>query len=217
MLRIYITGCARSGTTLMQRLFTAFDGVHVVSGEHDIQAFRQAATDADVLVIKRAYNEALSNTSDTVYSGNELKMLAEKKPEIKILNMVRDGRDVIVGGYVSPKRWVHSIEHMIAPAWFKFVDKVVRYEDLVTKMDSIQAEIADYYKLKILHKWSEYPDFVPEKFFKTHDPTWNYKRRPVDAGQIGKNYDLYKQVCSEELLKRFDKCLEVLKYTQEDK
>lgn len=53
--RIYITGCARSGTTLLQRLFYAFEGVEIIDGEIDIDSFINRTSDK-VLVGKRTIN-----------------------------------------------------------------------------------------------------------------------------------------------------------------
>ena len=51
--RIFITGCAKTGTTLLRRCFWAFSGVDVLIDEISLPAFCLKKTDAPVLVGKR--------------------------------------------------------------------------------------------------------------------------------------------------------------------
>jgi len=63
--KIYITGCARSGTTLLARLFHAFDNCQIMSEECSLEDFAKidmSDQDCDFLVGKRTEQSIFSNT-----------------------------------------------------------------------------------------------------------------------------------------------------------
>lgn len=51
-LKIFVTGCARSGTTLLQRLFFSFDNIEIIPKEIKLENFCAYKSDK-ILVGKR--------------------------------------------------------------------------------------------------------------------------------------------------------------------
>lgn len=208
---IYISGCAHSGTTLLLRLFSAFEGVEVIPGEHDIEVVLGIEQILGrTTVIKRSWNDDFAGRRITQWwhtdKGKAL------RDEIRPLVIVRDGKDVIIGGHVSPLKWVVSIEHLLM--FNDQVDITIRYEDLVSNPDEIQDLVADHYGLSIKHRWSKYPNFVPKGLLIQRHSQQNYLPRPIDTNKIGKNSTIYKQLCDEELLNRFECCLRRCGYAE---
>lgn len=133
-----------------------------------------------------------------------------KKRGIKIVNMVRDGRDVVLSTVsskqrsITPRRWIHSMRHR--DMFPKLITVEVRYEDLVTRPDAEQRRVADALGLKAIHAWSEYPEFVPGWEFKMRgssiDPGGRYVARPLSGNRVGKNLEAYKAMTGEGMLRR---------------
>ncbi len=52
--RIYLMGCGRSGTWLLTAAFSTFAYVEIMAKESGVEIFGTVATDAKVLLVKRA-------------------------------------------------------------------------------------------------------------------------------------------------------------------
>lgn len=207
--KIFITGCAKSGTTLLLRLFYSFKDVEVVHVE--IPLFRLIDMNSkNTLVAKRDAQTIFSN-SLSVHTIEIQKTLIEDN-NIKIINIVRDGRDVVESdrGYVPAQRWIDSLTQT-----FEHMDNIllnVKYEQLVSTPDIVQGWIRDLTGLRPECKFSAYPDFVPSKAFLSK--TNHNKPRPIEVGRIGKDLGLYKRLCSEEQLEDFESFLKKLSYIE---
>lgn len=158
-MRIFIAGCARSGTTLMQRLMGCFHGVYVEPGEHPLERLYEIKTELEHVVVKRnskGHSELLSIREGT-----------------GLIYMVRHPYDCMTsyhprtrdrGYHVTPERWFTEFE-----AWLAFRASVqrrrrdvgvvvVRYEDLVVDPDQTQRAIADHFGLERRVRFSEAED-----------------------------------------------------------
>lgn len=205
-MKIFITGCAKSGTTLLRRLFFAYEGANVIPGEVSLYDFLAKSNDGDFLVGKRSYGDIFSGS---LVDGNLLKAvsLLLNNPQIKVVNIFRDGRDVVESG-IKPNRWIQSIRQMLNYQGLLAVN--VRYEDLVKDPDSVQKIIADRIRLDAESPFSEYP-----KFFKGDEVAGHEKYRPrkITTERIGKDLDLYKQrVTSDSERRTFENLLGTLGY-----
>lgn len=182
-MRIWITGCARSGTTLLRRLFYAFEGVEIINREISLEGLIAYEKDADVLVGKRNKWSLLSYDLERGAEDRALDLVAEYN--VQIVNILRDGRDVIeTQTDATPERWVASMD-----AYCRLRDYValtVFYEQLVTQPDAVQALIADRFVLNPTARFSEYPSFVPEAGFQEVP---RYEPRSIDTARVGKDYD----------------------------
>lgn len=153
MNKIYITGCAKSGTTLLRRLMNAFNITVYNEGEMSLEDF----TLSDYQCAKRTHKTIFSNALNATEIKEQVDII--EKNNISIINIWRDFKDVIKSdsGYVSLRRWQHSIIQSLD--YNELIAIHIHYTKLIENPDDIQQEIADKIGLKILHKWSEFPDW----------------------------------------------------------
>lgn len=221
-MKIFITGCAKSGTTLLLRLFHAFKDVEIIwkPGELGLEYFCELSQSKPVLAAKRNGHNIFSVWWDHIHGKIErahperhppireflrphLKLI--KDHDIKILNIIRDGRDVIVSDdrWVEPRRWISCMEQR---RWYpKMLTCEVRYEDLVCFPGREQERIADTFELDSAHKFSAYPDFVPPVAFERLEGQKIYRPRKIGPDSIGKGRDIWKTIIKDpEILKKFE-------------
>jgi len=189
---ILITGCAKSGTTLLFRMFNAFAGVRLLygpKGEYEVPFGRLTAV-ADrnpgpVWVAKRKgwtiFSEALQQESLDEQAATM------RASGLRIVNIVRDGRDVITSdrNYVPPARWTATMKQR--DAYPDLITAEVRYERLVTEPDAVQEELAAALDLTSRVEFSTYPEFLPPAARRTPrggSPKL-YRLRPLDTASIG--------------------------------
>ena len=202
--KIFITGCAKSGTTLLFRLCKSFEADFTHGNEVNISDFIHLAksSKSNFFIGKRGGRALFSVCHVKKY--RYIKII--KNNDIKILNIIRDGRDVVLSdnNYVSPKTWFCCMRQSR-----KFRDYIyyeVKYEDLIRKPNRTQDRIAKKFGLTIKHKFSEYPNFVPDADFKLvenklrnkilvnpneKEQVTTYRKRPLSFMSIGK--DKYKK------------------------
>lgn len=224
--KIFITGCAKSGTTLLLRMCYAFKNTKVLYREgfdgHELpfDEFVSAKSDEKFLIGKRHPPAILSN----IFS-EELDRQYEiiKDQNISIINVVRDGRDVILsdGKYVKPRRWIESIKQR--DVFGDIIDLEVKYEDLVRKPNMVQEEMKTRFGLESYAKFSDYPDYVEDWVFDWNvsvlarrgieEAKNNYGKRKVSDKSVGKDLEAYKTICSDLEINQFEACLRSLSYT----
>lgn len=180
MKKIFITGCAKSGTTLLKDLFRAFD-VHVFNDEVTIDDFCNYKGSQKVVIGKRSVNTIFSS-SNLRESGLKRQEQLIKENNILIVNIVRDGRNVVKSmvkdwGYYNPFEWMSCIDQMDK---YEGIRLNIRYELLLEVPDLIQMQIGKALQLKPKTTFSKYPEFVPQ------DETrkGGYKLRPIDPSKI---------------------------------
>ena len=198
MKRIYITGCARSGTTLLNRLFHAFDDTEVISPEIGIDEFCAFPAQMSTLLGKRTPLTILSVPLPKIELDRQLRLV--HRYDIRIVNIIRDGRDVVhqnpTGPRVNVNRWIGCI--LQAQRYHKEVVLQIRYEDLIRNPDAVQNQLARILKLHPIANFSEYPSFVPASVF---DETEYrefpyYRKRPIDCASIGHSSTEYLSLCT---------------------
>lgn len=198
MTRIFITGCARSGTTLLCRLFHAFQHTQVISQEINIDDFCASPASRPVLVGKRTPLTILS----VPLPASELERqwsLAERS-KLRIVNIIRDGRDVVhqnpTGPRVNVNRWIGCI--LQSRRFRRRITAEVRYEELVRDPDAAQDRLARALDLRPSARFSRYPDFVPAPVFDEaeYKDFPYYTKRPVDDRSVGHSATEYAELCS---------------------
>ncbi len=175
---IYIGGCGRSGTTLLLSIISSHPEIFACPEE--LEMFNKVETDNNGKKIPkridRLYRTLLTNKIDDTCNR-----WCEKSPtnvrhiqdmdsfhdgKFKFLNIVRDGRDVILSKHptspseywVSPERWVKDVK-----AGFKEEDNpnvyTVRYEDLILNFEEEIKKICSFLEVPVCHEilnWHEY-------------------------------------------------------------
>lgn len=136
--RVFVTGCPRSGTSLMKVLIMSLEGMH---GDFEEEGPYHLAEPGHVA--KRPFRE--SNATDVEYALSL---------GYKVVIMVRDGRDVMVSRHpLKPEEyyvkdlwyWVRAVEY-----YDQFVSNYypnvlgVRYESLVTQPYQTMRTVSDF-------------------------------------------------------------------------
>jgi hypothetical protein len=165
--KVFITGCARSGTTLLARMFHAFEDASVVQNEIPLVDFvRHCAENSglsEILVGKRTEHSIFSNVISEWDINNSLRLIKEN--DIIIINCVRDGRFVVdswrkAWGVYNPFAWMTAI--LQAKKHKNVIKLTVKYEDLINDSLSVQREVEKLLGIKTHFNFSNYPDFVPD-------------------------------------------------------
>lgn len=208
--KIFITGCPRSGTTLLLRMFFAFNDIEVIPHEVNIREFVSHDSPKKFIIGKRIENHLFSDNIKLEQLNNQLEVV--KSNNVQILNIVRDGRDVIedVEKNVTCNWWNNTIDQLRNNN--EFIDLIVKYEDLVFRPDEVQEHIQLTFNLTSHCNFSNYPAFIPEGVFSytKHKPRYNIGK--ISKDRVGKDLNAYKKKCSKEERKEFEKNLKYLKY-----
>jgi hypothetical protein len=153
MRKIFITGCAKTGTTLVRRLFNAFD-IKVYNFD-EINLMDLVRSDYNVG--KRTIASIFSNVLHEYHLNLQKQEIVEHN--IDIVNIVRNKEDVLKSdnGYVSEERYNESMRQ--AKEYSHLIKCTISYEDLIKDPDKVQLEVAEKLNLKIIHLWSDFPKF----------------------------------------------------------
>ena len=196
---IVIGGCGRSGTTLLSSILSSHP--HIATANKETRAFcsewktRGLETPVN---IERLYQVLLTSPIPP-----NSRRWCEKTPRnilvvpkilkyfngrAKILQIVRDGRDVVTSNHpkynnqyhVSPERWVNDVTVGKELASLPQVH-TLRYEDLILEFDqTIEG---------IMHFLEEDPNLLgnyPADATVTEHNAWQQKARPISASSIGR-------------------------------
>lgn len=208
-MRIFLTGCARSGTTLLQRCFFSFANIEVIPKEIKLTNFIGYKSSCANLVGKRRMKSVFCNELSTKEIADQLSLI--KTNNIIIIDIVRDGRDVVIDGKVSLSRWTTIMRQR--NRFYNFIDMTIRYEELCSTPDKVQKSIAGKFNLKINNLFSEYPKFVPDYMFVEHKKKERYAKRSISVDSIHKDKLKYKDMSSsKEELDNFELFLKNMSY-----
>ena len=153
-MKIFITGCAKTGTTLLRRLFNAYDLKVCNNTEISLTEFIHSSFN----VGKRTYKTVFS--CKLGYLQRERQLRDIKENDIKIVNIIRGRKSTLASsnGWVNPNRYNACIED--AMKFPEYIDCLVRYEELTKNPDAVQNYVSDVLGLTPIHKWSDYPKFI---------------------------------------------------------
>lgn len=149
--KIFITGCAKTGTTLVRRLFNAFDLKVYNKEEIPLDNFIKS----DYEVGKRTFNTIFSNILLPEQINHQLDII--KNNNIKIINITRDKKNTLksTNGYVTENRYNACIQQMTQ--YSEYITCNIRYKELINNPNAVQNYVAEVLDLKVIHKWSDYP------------------------------------------------------------
>lgn len=174
-MKIYIVGCAKTGTTLVRRLMNAFDLKVYNYDEMGLTPFVYSDFD----VAKRTWNAPFSNIMSDTEMNKQMDIV--RSHSVKIINCVRNRDSVLKSdnGWVKPERYDACMDQ--AERFRSYVSFTVIYEELLHDPDKVQHLLAHFIGLKIKHHWSDYPKFVDITQEKGHTHNGNYSLRPIGA------------------------------------
>lgn len=173
-MKIFITGVAKSGTTLLRNLFHAFDKTTVVNGEASIDQLIISKSSTNI-VVKRGMGSIYSHCMLTEQEKNRQLDLI-RKHGIKIINIIRD-RHLVVNSW--QKDWGIGLQGGFE--WDVICseqpDYTIKFNDLVSSPDTVQQNIIDKFGFIKVHNFSDYPSFVPIEF----NAYGNYSLRKIEC------------------------------------
>jgi len=239
---IFIGGCGRSGTTLMLSLISSQPGIVAIPDE----TYAFASIPEEVIDNVKSLEDGpryvdqflrFAKEADKAVQGKDKstlsrKRVAEKTPSnthfynniikyfdgnVKIINMVRDGRDVVTSKhpsdpdnyYISPKRWINSVRAGLSVEEKESVI-TVRYEDLVKSTSSTMKKVCNHCSINFVRdKIKKYPSTSQFRYSKA----WFGDVRPVSDNSVGRWKEeshaervgkLMKEKHSKEILKKYE-------------
>ncbi len=187
MTKIYITGCAKSGTTMLLDMFHAFKKTWVIVDEVTLEDFTQLTSERvgnfDFVIGKRSVGTIFSASNLTQRDINrQLYLIAQHG--IKVVNIVRDGRNVVKSyleswGYYNPFEWMECV--IQANTYSNFIHHSIRFEDLVTTPDAVQLKLSSAFGFQSVANFSDYPKFISNA--NRSPSSKSYNLRPIDKSK----------------------------------
>lgn len=183
-MKVIITGCARSGTTMLTHLMRYFYSTNVIV-EDEAHPFDYGDYNHKdhVLVIKKPF---LQSNHIEYFSLQELLVSGWR-----VIWMLRDGRDVICSKqdgnnfHVEPERWIEANQRFLELYNSRQV-MAIRYSELVRKTYQQMLRISDFINQDFQRDFDLWWQQVD-----TTDPmNVGIKPRPISAQSIG-NYRNY--------------------------
>lgn len=206
-MKIFITGCGGSGTTLLRKLFYSFDDVEVIDKQISLLKFCKLKPKKKFLVGKRASKDLFTGR------GNEQIKHAQliKKNNIYIVNIIRDGRDIFPRVFdLKPIDWIKSMDER--EMYKNLINLEICYENLVTHPNKEQKRIIRKIGLKQKFRFSDYPEFMPWFDGIEKVEPYGHGLRRINNNSVGKGLDVYKEMCNKTQLKLFHNHLTKLGY-----
>lgn len=211
---ILIGGCGRSGTTLMLGILSAHANIFAIP--YETEAFCPGAYSGRVDLNEAFDLQRIETCLKTADRDLEQTRWCEKTPkniqfvrpilerfgsDIQIINMVRDGRDVVTSRHplrdrhnfwITPERWVADVSAGLPYDRHPQVC-VVRYEDLVTDFSSTIQRICDFLEEPCL---PEILTWHKHARLRNH-PAWEGEVKPLYENSINRwqNTQYEKHIC----------------------
>ena len=201
-MNILITGCARSGTTLLLRLMKGFLSLNVVDDieVHPNQINKYSKAEKST-VIKCPQGASNPNIDFRPFPNIDFgpfwlkfvktSFLHYYVESLKVIICVRDGRDVLTSYHylkpneywVKPKRWIKAVHRML-PLRNHANVLIVKYENLVKQPHEEMNRIGKFLKLSFAHDWIEnfYKEIPPDLWMTL--PLNSV--RPIDQKSVGR-------------------------------
>lgn len=199
---VIIGGCGRSGTTLLLSILSCHPHLYGINEETRAfcpTGYKVDPTPESPFKLKKLYDYLLQHTIPPA-----ARRWCEKTPKnvlsyprilhyygsrVRIINMVRDGRDVITSHHPSnpeifwirPERWVNDVK-----AGKRFAEhpqvKTLRYEDLITDYEATIRSLCSFIGEEFDEDFLAYSHKTP---LKTSE-AWFEKAHNVDRFSIGR-------------------------------
>jgi hypothetical protein len=131
--RVYVMGCARSGTWLAAALMSTFDGVEVYPHEAPVEAFARVRSNAHTLVLKR--DDSAYQTVEHIPADVRIVWIVRHPYDVLTSHNATSGREF----HVTAHRWLGetlALQYLVDTCRPGTV--VLRYEDLVNDPAGLQ-------------------------------------------------------------------------------
>lgn len=137
--KVYILGCARSGTTMMCHMMHCYENVYVFDDECEVGVLRSYNTLCKLAVAKRTYESYKCDPIE--YNG------------LGLIALVRHPFDVLTSKlftdkfHVSLDRWRDEANFLENLLESRSDILIIRYEDLIADPNKVQSQIASKFGL----------------------------------------------------------------------
>ncbi len=167
--KYFIVGCARTGTTLVRRLFNAFS----------LSVYNDNEISLNELIKSR--HQVGKRTSSSPFAGvlsdekTEDMIKEAKQHNVLFINVARDKHSTLISGngYVPKERYERSVRQ--AQKYASHIAYTIYYEELISNPDKVQADISKTFGFKINHLFSDYPKFYHHSNM-LKDPSYSLRK-----------------------------------------
>lgn len=196
-MKFYVTGCIRTGTTLVKNLMYAFKDMKIEDREQPIEYWEADNFDDSCHhVAKRHYGAIFSNTLSRVNIDKQIDAIINQ--DLFIINCLRQQKGVMKSTTqmtnnltVSSEQWRNCMKQ--AKDYCDLIGFNVSYEALCSDPDTMQDQLIEvlredwYVDLVATSDWSRYPKFVPQCAFDAInlEAFPHYGPRPIER-HVGK-------------------------------
>lgn len=161
-MKLLITGCAKSGTTLLTRLMTAYEMSVCLEDEMSIESFVQssfncAKRNCNTILSSGIFTQEKSQWSSSMVSDWKKQLALLSSHKVSVLHIVRDKEAVLRSdnGWVTPQRY-EAVKWQTKEL-AAFINLQVQYEELCADPDKVQKQVERELGLPAAkNKWSEY-------------------------------------------------------------
>lgn len=182
---VLICGCPRSGSTMLQLMMeAALPKARIFRREiHGWRAATSRLRNHAVMITKRP--------RDIFELDRVQRLYRDRRAELRTIITIRDPRDALTSGHArSLRRRPYHFKiggwRRLYPYLMRYLHDpgvlIVRYEDLVSELDAVEARIEAFVGERIEHSFSEFYRAVPRDF----DTRALNGVRPVDARTVGR-------------------------------
>jgi hypothetical protein len=177
---VVIAGCGRSGTSLLLSVLSCHPDLYAIG--HETLALTESPLRLSGFPKDRRWMEK------TPANVLNLPAILEGLPTARVLNIVRDGRDVITsrhpleqGPYISIERWIRDVT---AGKEMETHERVhmLRYCDLVRDTAYTLERLCDFLDLWLVPELLRYPETASVQMHLA----WDGPARPLNADSIGR-------------------------------
>jgi hypothetical protein len=191
---VVIAGCGRSGTSLLLSVLSCHPELYAIA--HETLALTESPLRLSGFPTDRRWVEK------TPWNVHNLPAILEGLPTARVLNIVRDGRDVITsrhpldqGGATSPSRTAATVQqsYISIERWIRDVSAgkameshervhTLRYCDLVRDTAYTLERLCDFLDLWLVPELLRYPETASVQMHLA----WDGPARPLNADSIGR-------------------------------
>lgn len=164
-MKILITGCARSGTTLLLYVMKYFKNTQVITHEEIMPTRITFADKKSRNYIKREYGKILVIKKPMVHSrARRYESIKDiLAAGFKIIYIIRDGRDIMVSHHpkrdrryhVNPVRWIETSAEIL-----EYLDNprvlLIEYEDFVSDTEKAMELISKFLRVEYSQNYKNF-------------------------------------------------------------
>lgn len=141
-------------------------------------------------LVDRNHSLLISKRPNDIFCIDEIRLLySRRRPSVRFVLTTRDPRAVLTSRhpatpddyYVEARRW-QAIYALVRANAHRDDCHIVRFEDLVTRVNQLQADVASFIGIQPQRQFDRFQEFIPEGF----QQTALNGLRALDSGVVNK-------------------------------